>query len=115
MDVFSFREVSEIASAVDDLGYDGYARRVAWWWDAEEDTLAWADSNGATATGRGNHSVWNESIAPMLFIIGQDCGSRRSAGANVLVWDRHDSRVWIAHRAEGLEFVADCYRYDGVS
>ncbi len=115
MDLLDFLEVSEIASAVEDLGYDGHARRVAWWWEPMEDALAWADSNSGTAVGRGNNSAWWETIAPMLFIAGQDCGSRSGLGTSILVWDRHDRRVWIAPRAEGLAFVADCYHYDGVS
>jgi hypothetical protein len=106
----AFVEVPELAPWVEELDYRGMARRVAFWWQPMTGALAWRDSNEAEAISPAHNSAWREAFAPAFLAASFDF-----EGDVVLIWDRHDRRVWIAPRVAGLEFVAQACRYDGVT
>lgn len=102
----SFSRIDENAGlllSIQQLGYRGVARFVAFWWEEDEDQLAWADSAGHIASGLADDGCWLCKIRPRL--VSYNLGSAGCRARQVLIWDRDFDLLWIAFRQDGLKFL----------
>lgn len=99
-------ENPELVSHIENLGYEGNTRYVAWSWHPVFDAPQWIDSNGNWAIVRPKRGPWLETILPSLQSTGVSCGDRHVFGRHILVWDRVAQRCWTLPRQLGLAFIA---------
>ena len=102
----SFRRIDDecgLIERIKQLGYRREARYVAFWWEQDDNQMAWIDSDLRIAIGMGDNVGW-------LFVMRDylECyslGADGESGESVLVWDRRNEFLWIAPRRDGLKFV----------
>ncbi len=74
-----------------DLGYTGKARWVAFWWDDEDDDVAWNDGT-SKGLGEGAWETWTKVIAPVGAYFKHNhranLGGAGETATHLLVYDR---------------------------